>query len=89
MGAAWATVITEVAVLLFSLWAAYPLRLGLPLGGLCRGVAAGAILAVALAATYGLPPLLQVAFGVVVYAAAALVTGAVARSELGLFVRRA
>jgi O-antigen/teichoic acid export membrane protein len=89
MGAAWATMITEVAVLLFSLWAAYPLRLGLPLGGLGRGVAAGAILAVALAATYGLPPLLQVAVGVVVYAAAALVTGAVARSELGLFLRRA
>jgi O-antigen/teichoic acid export membrane protein len=89
IGAAWATVITEVAVLLFSLWAAYPLRLGLPLGGLGRGVAAGAILAVALAATYGLPPLLQVAVGVVVYAAAALVTGAVARSELGLFLRRA
>jgi O-antigen/teichoic acid export membrane protein len=89
MGAAWATVITEVAVLLFSLWAASPLHLGLPLNGLGRAAAAGGILAVVLALTYGLPPLVQVAVGVVVFAAAALVTGAVARSELGLFLKRA
>lgn len=89
MGAAWATVLTEAAVLAFSLWAAHPLHLGLPLGGLGRVLAAGAILAAALAVTYGLPPLVQVAIGVIVYGAAALVTGAVARSELGLFLRRA
>jgi O-antigen/teichoic acid export membrane protein len=89
MGAAWATVLTEVAVLLFSLWAARPLHLGLPLGGLGRALAAGAILAAALGLTYGLPPLVQVAVGVVVFGAASLVTGAVARSELGLFLRRA
>jgi hypothetical protein len=82
-------VLTEVAVLAFSLWAAHPLHLGLPLGGLGRVLASGAILAAALAVTYGLPPLVQVAIGVIVYGAAALVTGAVTRSELGLFLRRA
>jgi len=89
MGAAWATVITEVAVLVFSLWAAYPLHLGLPVRGLGRALAAGAILAAVLAATHALPPLVQVAVGVLAYGVAVLVTGAVSRSELGLFVRRA
>jgi O-antigen/teichoic acid export membrane protein len=89
MGAAWATVLTEVAVLLFSLWAVRALQLGWPVGGFARVLAAGAILAVVLAVTYPLPPLVQVAVGVVAYAAAALGTGAVARSELQLFLRRA
>ena len=89
MGAAWATVITEVAVLVFSLWAAYPLHLGLPVRGLGRALAAGAILAAVLAATHALPPLVQVAVGLLAYGVAVLVTGAVSRSELGLFVRRA
>jgi O-antigen/teichoic acid export membrane protein len=89
MGAAWATVITEVAVLVFSFWAAYPLHLGLPVRGLGRALAAGAILAAVLAATYALPPLVQVAVGVLTYGVAVLVTGAVSRSELGLLVRRA
>jgi O-antigen/teichoic acid export membrane protein len=89
MGAAWATVLTEVAVLALSLWAVRSLQLGWPARGLARSVAAAAILAVVLAATYSLPPLVQVGLGLVTYAVASVLTGAVTRSELRLFLGRA
>jgi O-antigen/teichoic acid export membrane protein len=89
MGAAWATVVTEVAVLSFSVWAARTLRLGWPLRDLGRPAAAAGLAAAALALTYSLPALVQVGVGVVVYAVAVVVTGAVARSDLALVFRRA
>jgi O-antigen/teichoic acid export membrane protein len=89
MGAAWATVVTEIAVLLFSLWAAHTLRLGWPLRDLGRAAAAGALAAGVLVLTYAFPPLVQVAAGIVAYTAAVVVTGAIARSDVALVLGRA
>jgi len=89
MGAAWATVSTEVVVLALSFLAIRPLNLGFPLGALARAAAAAVILAIVLAATYRLPALVQAVLGLVVYLGAVVATGAVDRSELRLFLRPA
>jgi O-antigen/teichoic acid export membrane protein len=89
MGAAAATVATEVFVVCLSLVAIRSLNLGWPLRDLARALAAAGLLAGALGVTYALPPLAQVAVGAVGYAVAVLLTGAVPRSDLALLLRRA
>jgi O-antigen/teichoic acid export membrane protein len=88
-GAAAATVATEVAVLLFSLWAVRPVGLGWPLGGLARALLAGGAAAAVLALAFPAPPLLQLALGLGAYGVAVVAVRAVSAEELALLRRRA
>jgi O-antigen/teichoic acid export membrane protein len=84
VGAAAATTAGEaVSVLVLAAAISRRLGLGWPLDRLAQALRAGAVLAVVLGAGYLLPPLVQLAFGVVTAPVAVLATGALRRSDLG------
>jgi O-antigen/teichoic acid export membrane protein len=84
VGAAAATTAGEAAsVLVLAVAIRRRLGLGWPLDRLGQALRAGLVLALVLAAGYLLPPLVQLALGVVTAPVAVLATGALRRSELG------
>jgi O-antigen/teichoic acid export membrane protein len=84
VGAAAATTAGEAAsVVVLAVAIRRRLGLGWPLDRLGQALRAGAVLAVVLAAGYLLPPLVQLALGLVTAPVAVLATGALGRSDLG------
>lgn len=81
--AAGTTLATEAIVLVLSTLQVRPLGVHLPLRSLARASRAACVLLVVLAATFWLPPLVQVVVGAAAYAVALLPTGSLRWSDLG------